>query len=316
MEEITLGKLFRFYNQNRKKVWLIILVFIFAMLIIRSLNGIYKQERQDNIKQSNTEENITEKEENYENQSKSLVSGGSVSKAHQKEFGQLIDNFLTYCKNHEPEKAYGLLSQDCKSVLYPNEELFEQQYYKNKFSGEKKYSFQSWTSTDTYIYLVKIFNNMLATGKGSSQSYIQEYISIVKENDTYKLNVDGFIGKVQRNVEETKNGVSIKINNSEIYMDYEMVNLTIKNDTENVVVLDSRNDTGTMYLVDSNKNKSESMAYENNEEDFIIDSGEEKKITIKFSNPYNEKVVAKKYVFSDIRTNNGGDIEEIEVNVN
>lgn len=310
-----MGKLFRFYNQNRRKVWVAILVFIFAMLIIRALNGIYKQETQDNIKQANTEENITEKNESYENQSKSLASGGSVSKSHQKEFGQLIDNFLTYCKNHEPEKAYGLLSQDCKSILYPNEELFEQQYYKNKFSGEKKYSFQSWTSTDTYIYLVKIFNNMLATGTGSSSNYIQDYISIVKEGDTYKLNVDGFVGKVQRNAEKSKDGLSIKINYSEIYMDYEMVNLTIKNDSENVIFLDSRKDTGTMYLVDSNNNKSESMAYENNEDDFIIDSGEEKSITIKFSNPYTEKVAVKKYVFSDIRMNNSSDIEEIEVNV-
>ena len=106
-------------------------------------------------------ENIAENNVNYENQSKSLISGGTVSETHQDEFGKLLDSFLTYCKNHEPEKAYGLLSQDCKNILYPNEKVFEQQYYKGKFSSEKKYSFQSWTSKETNIYLVKIFKNML-----------------------------------------------------------------------------------------------------------------------------------------------------------
>lgn len=295
-----MGKLFRLYNQNRKTVWITISVLIFAIVIIRTLNGMYKENNEQN---NVIAENVTENKVSYENQSKSLVSGGTVSETHQDEFGTLLDNFLTYCKNHEPEKAYGLLSQDCKNILYPNETIFEEQYYKGKFTGEKKYSFQSWTSKETHIYLVKIFNNMLATGMGSSENYIQDYISIVKENDTYKLNVNGFVGKAQRKVEKSKNGLTIKVNYSEIYMDYEIIDITVKNDTENTVLLDSRKNTGTTYLLDVNDNKFESMLYENSEEDLIIKPGEEKEIKIKFSNPYREKMNAKEYVFSDIYMN-------------
>ena len=288
---------FRLYNQNRRNVWVAILVIIFVLLIIRTLNGIYRDAKnQDNTIVKNT----TENEVSYKNQSESLVSGGSVSEAHQEQFGKLIDNFLTYYKNHEPEKAYGLLSEDCKNILYPNETIFEQQYYKNKFTSEKKYSFQSWTSKDTYIYRVKIFNNMLATGTGNSEKYIQDYISIVKENDSYKLNVNGFVGKVQRNKEASKKGVTIKVNNSEIYMDYEIINITVKNSTENTILLDSRKNSNSIYEIDANNNEFEAITYENSEDDFIVEPGEEKQIKIKFSNPYREQMTAIKYVFSDI----------------
>lgn len=310
-------KLFRLYNQNRKKVWLAIIVFIFAIIIIKTLNSMYR-EKSLSQEETNTYANTTQNQTKYENQSKSLVSGGSVSESYKEKFGNLIDNFLTYCKNHEPEKAYGLLSEDCKNAMYPNEQIFEQQYYSSKFKGEKKYSFQSWTSTDTYIYLVKIFNNMLATGMGDSENYIQDYISVVKENDTYKLNVNGFVGKIKRNAEKSKDGLTIKINYSEIYMDYELVNITIKNDTENTVLLDSRKNTESMYLLDYNKNKFISMAYENMEDDFIINPGEEKKINLKFCNPYREKMPTTEYVFSDIEMNadESGDKQEIVIDLN
>ena len=308
---------FRLYNQNRRSVWVGILVIIFVLLIIRTLNGIYRDAKNQN---NTISKNITENEVSYKNQSESLVSGGSVSEAHQEQFGKLIDNFLTYCKNHEPEKAYGLLSEDCKNILYPNETIFEQQYYKNKFTSEKKYSFQSWTSKDTYIYRVKIFNNMLATGTGNSEKYIQDYISIVKENDSYKLNVNGFVGKVQRNKEASKKGVTIKVNNSEIYMDYEIINITVKNSTENTILLDSRKNSNSIYEIDTNNNKFKTITYKNSEDDFVVEPGEEKQIKIKFSNPYREQMTAIKYVFSDIYmdTNNvqyGSNNVEIKVDL-
>ena len=38
-----------------------------------------------------------------------MVTGGNVSDSVKNKFGDLVDTFLGYCKNHEPEKAYGLL---------------------------------------------------------------------------------------------------------------------------------------------------------------------------------------------------------------
>ena len=141
----------RFYNQNRMKIFIILLAIIFIFVIIQLLNSLEAEK----VENKNSNVNTAEvQEKNYDKESESIVSGKYVSGTYKQEFGNLIDSFLSYCKNHEPEKAYELLSQDCKNVLYPTLEFFKEAYYNDIFSGDKMYSFQSWTSRDTYIYLV------------------------------------------------------------------------------------------------------------------------------------------------------------------
>ena len=302
--------IFRWYNQNRGKFWATILVIVFLLLIIYTLNYLYKvqdQERNNRIAENSsnttnsTQENVVQNPNRKQNQS--MISGGTVPEGYEDIFSDLINNFFTYCKNHEPEKAYDLLSTDCKEILYPNVQIFIDQYYKNKFSNEKLYSFQSWTSKEMFIYQVRIYNNMLATGQGSDQQYIQDYVSIVNDNGEYKLNVDGFLRTFARGKEQTKNGITIKIDSSEIYMDYEILNVFVTNNTKDTVLLDSKTETDSVYAQDKNKVKFEAMLYENKDEELEIEPWSEKQIKIKFSNSYREGNNMKSITFSDVYAN-------------
>ena len=314
-----MNKLIRWYNQNRGKVWLLVGAIIFLILIIYTLNNLYKAEDErvaNQIFQNEAENQKTATTQNeYTKQSQSMVSGTTIPEQYKKTFGDLIDSFFTYCKNHEPEKAYDLLSVDCKEILYPNEQIFEEQYYKNKFSTEKLYSFQSWTSEELYIYQVKIFNNMLATGQGSDQQYIQDYVCIVNDNGEYKLNVGGFLGVIARNKEQTQNGITIKIDSSEIYMDYEILNVFITNNTKNTVLLDSKTETDSVYAQDTNDIKFEAMLYENTDEELEIQPWSQQNIKIKFSNSYREGNNMQSIIFSDVYAN-AEDVEYGENNLN
>ncbi len=292
----------RYYNQNRIKIWLIIIAVVLIIFMVHTVNNITKNKVQQE-EEARRQETITKSKSNeadYTNESQSIISGGSVSDKYQKDFGKLVDQFLTFCKNHEPEQAYGLLTQDCKNILYPTVEIFKNQYYAPKFSTEKLYNFQSWTASDSYIYLVKIYDNMLATGKGTGNEYIQEYVSVMRENGTYKLNVGGLVGTHIRNAETTKDNITIKVEKSEVYMDYEIANIVVKNENPYVIVLDTRNETDSTYLVNTNNIPFEAMLYENDEDDFIIEPNQEKSIKIKFSNSYQSGTGVEKYVFSDI----------------
>ena len=240
-----MGKLIRFYNQNVRKVWTIVLIIVFALMIISAFNSMYKKRSEDRNKEIQSGEYI----QKYHNESESMVSGGYVPDSVREDFGDLIDSFFNYCKNHEPEKAYGLISNDCKQLLYPTEEVFEEQYYKNKFKADKLYSFQSWTASDTYIYLVKIFDNMLATGSGSSQEYIQDYVSVVKENGEYKLNINSYIGRVSIAKKYSKDGLTIEVLDRYIFMDYGIYSLKIQNNSGSTVLLDSMEETNKTYVV-------------------------------------------------------------------
>ena len=88
--------LIRMYNQNRIKIWVIIIGIIISITVIQNLN---KAIRDENKEKNNK---ITEQQQNisiYKNESKSMVSGGTVSDAQQDEYGNLIEQFLKYCIN-------------------------------------------------------------------------------------------------------------------------------------------------------------------------------------------------------------------------
>lgn len=300
-----MGKLIRYYNQNRIRIWLVILIIAFLILIIHTLNGFSKEENanvKNKVNQENTENTETTNQVNYTKESRTLVDGDQVPEIYQKDFGSTIDNFLQYCKNHEPEKAYDLLSNECKEVLYPTEEMFTEQYYNPKFSTDKIYDFQSWTAEGPYVYLVKIYNNTLATGKGTSEKYIQDYISVVLESGSYKINVNGFVG-IRRfnNAEGNKADVSITVNEAEVHMDYSIATVVIKNNSDRSILLDSREDAGSIYVVDTNGGKSEALLYEILDEDLEVEAQGQKELKIKFSNSYQSSSNIAEYIFSDVQ---------------
>ena len=299
-------RLFRFYNQNRKKIWLMIGIIAFVFLIIQLLNNIAKEH---NEKDRQQHENIESTETtfnnvvSYDKQSESIISDDKVSGEKKVTYGKLIDEFFTYCINHNPEKAYELLSTDMKNNMYESEALFESLYYSSKFEGNKQYSFQSWTTgNNRYTYQVKIFDDMLSTGK-SNNSYIEDYVTIVEENESYKLNVNSYIGKEIINVTAQNENISLQVINKYIYKDYQIFDIVVKNNTENQILLDTRENTKETYLLDNNDNKFEALLYENSEKDLLLKANEIKKIKIKFNIVENENLKIKSINFDNIVLN-------------
>lgn len=289
-------KLLRYYSQNRIKVWAIILAIVFIILIIQVLNNIAKKNNQSNDSQEATVSN----EVSYENESKSIITEGSVPEIYREGFGNIIDEFYTYCINHQPEKAYELLAPDTKKVLYQSEQQFENLYYKEKFKGDKDYSFQSWTSSssDIYIYQVKIFENMLSTGKANE--YMEDYVTIVPVNDSYKLNINSYIGRREVNQKQSNDFITVEVSISDVYLDYEVYTLRIKNNTDHTILLDTRRKTNTTYITDQKNNKFESFLYENKEQDLVFEPQKSKTIQIKFNDSYRSNINITSMNFTDI----------------
>lgn len=291
-------KLLRYYNQNRLKIWAILLAIVLGYALLQVLNNA--------IANHNTEENNNEQETtsnnvvSYRNESESMVTGGSVSDLYSDEIGAFINQFFTYCVNHEPQRAYGMVSNNTKQVLYPTEALFEKNYYENKFIGDKQFSFQSWSRSDTlYIYQVRIFDNMLATGQ-TSDNYIEEYVTITVEEGSYKLNLNSYLGRKQISVKNEDENLSIQVVMLDRYLDYEVYTLNVQNKTDSNILLDTKRKTNSCYVVDSMGNKFEALLYENSDEDLEILPNEMKTIQIRFSDAYREGLQIKSINFTDI----------------
>lgn len=291
-------KLFHFYNQNRKRIWIIAIVIVFGFAIIQILNQFSIEKNKRSF--SDHTENKINTEKTYEEESKSIVSGGTVSKTYSKDFGKVIDEFFTYCINEQPQKAYDLLSSACKEELYPSEAIFREQYYQKIFNQKKTYSFQSWTSGRAYIYLVKIFDNMLATGKDNSDKYIQDYVTLVKEKEDYKLNINSFVAKQEIGKQKEKNGVTIKVQNSNIFMEEQIYVTKITNHTDKTILIAPTDKLNAIYIVDENNISFSCALNEILQEDLMVEPGKSKTIKFKFNNSYRDSVKIDKIVFSNI----------------
>ena len=293
-------KLLQLYNQNRLKVWAIILASIFIIVLIQLLNNFAKEEN-DNKKISNENEETTQNVVSYNQESESIVSSGKVSDKYKDKFGEIIDEFYTYCVNHQPEKAYQMLSVDTKNLMYPTQKLFEKLYYESKFDGNKQYSFQSWSTYDQiYVYKVKIFDDMLSTGKSSDQDSIEDYITVVPDEDTFKLNINSYITRKEINKKDSNDIITAEVGVSDIYMNYQIYTIRLKNNTDNTIILDTRKKTNTTNITDERENRFYAMLYENKEEDMILKPQESKTIKIKFNVAYREELEIEKITFNNI----------------
>ena len=296
-------KLLRFYNQNRIKIWVVILGIIFILLVIQIFDSVARSNREEQNRKILENEITVNNDVSYEIQSESIISDEDVPKLYREDFGNVIDNFFTYCIQHEPRKAYNLLSQETIDTLYPTVEIFEDLYYKEKFEGNKDFSFQSWiTSGNLYIYQIKIFDNILATGR-ANETYYEDYVTIVPEDGEYKLNINNLIGL--KNIYQTysSDGIDIRVKKAQTFMSYEIYTFDITNNTDNVILIDSRVKTDSVYLVDKVNNRYSALLYENSEEELVLQPGEKKEISIKFSDVYREGIVIEQIYWTDIILN-------------
>lgn len=310
-----MNKLIRLFNQNIKKIIIGVLAILFVFVIINVLNEVAKENNQiaqNEAKESQNTSSTSSKnsEKSYENESTSLITGEKVSDKYQDTFGELIDNFLRACLEGDQEEAYNLLSQECKDELYPSKEIFIDKYCKDKFTVNRKYSFQTWSSKEPYIYRIKIFEDMLASGKANT-NYIEDYYTIVEENGDHKLNISSFIGKVDKNSENEKNGIKVRIKNIKVYLNYLLYTLEVENNTEDTVLLDRRKATDETYLVDKSGALYLALLHENTEEDLLVGAQEKKEVKIKFSCTYQQNTKVEEIVFSKVILN----YEQYEQNI-
>lgn len=295
-----MNKFTRLYNQNRKQIIVTLCIIIFAFLMIQLFNTAYREINKEKINSQNETTEDKNTENDYTKQSQSLVSDDEITGTYKTDFGNLIDTFLKNCSEKKYNEAYDLLTSDCKNTLYPSKDIFADQYCLKKFTEGKTYDFQAWSTKGAYIYLVKIYDDILSSGRLSNKSYIQDYYSIMEENGEYKLNINGYIGLMKRNNKKESDNIRISVDYSNVYIDYEIYTLTIKNSSDKDILLDSKENTETVYVSDKNDYQYEALMYEVLDEDLLIHTQEEKEIKIKFSNNYNEGINMRKLVFSKI----------------
>lgn len=278
--------LVRWYNGNRGKFWIAILIIIAIIFFVQVTNNFYKQKpntEKPNMS-STIRNNINSNISGTLESSTSLIEGSSVSSQNLETQTSVIDNFIKFCNNGDIEKAYNLLTEECKEEVFPSLESFKNKYHNNVFNTYKTYTIQNWSGS---TYKLKLTEDALTTGKVSSNSsYLQEYMTVVKKDSEYKLNINNYIGRKEINKTTTVKGITINIISKETYMDYSEYTVKIKNTTDNTILLDNGERTDSIYLLDQKDVKEYANTGEIIYSTLKIMSGESRNYTFKFSNSY------------------------------
>lgn len=287
-----MARLSRFYNQNRHIIWIIIVSAVLVFGIIRILNNIYKNKPIDS---SSTNSTTTYNNDNY-----SIISRTEISEQEVNETTNIVDEFIKFCNNKDISSAYNLLSKDCKETLYPTEEKFSKDYVENIFETYKIYDKKTWiTDNDRITYRINITEDILSTGN-SQELAIEEYYTLVKEDNQYKLNIHNYVGKEVINKSKTENNITFNVVERYIYMEYEIYKINVNNLSNNKIMIDSKEKTRNVNIIDQNELKYVAFLNEISKNNLIIYPGINKDLKIKFNKSYNPKYLDEYMEFSDI----------------
>ena len=288
------SKIMRYINQHLREIIFITIAIIFVIVIIQVLNNAAIERSNNRILS-----NVVNIEPAY-NPSRTAIEGANVPQEQQTINNNIINSFLEYCNNSAPEKAYEILTEDCKEKYYPTLEQFINKYYNLVFNNKKSYSIQSWINDGfSYTYKVKISEDMLASGiyNGSSA---EDYYTLVIQNGETKLNINSYVYRKEINTEVEQDKIQINVVNKNVYIDYEEYSIKVTNHSNKDIALDSKETTKATYTLSSDDIKYSSYIEELSTEDLIVKSGETKTINIKFNKMYSPNKEIDRIAFSDV----------------
>ena len=300
----------RLYNQNKKKIWRIILIVTCLFILIQVLNYLAR----NNIKNEKDEDEITETQLINNSSfisSKSLVSGNNISEDTLLDINETMDNFIEFCNTRQYEQAYDMLTDDCKENVYNTLDSFINGYCSNIFNIERIYSIENWIGK---TYKVRYTEDFLSTGIDTQGYAKQDYITFEKQDNVYKLNINNYVGKENIKKKTEENDITINVLSKNIFMTYEEYTIEVTNNNNQSILLDSMQNMQSLYLEDNNNMTYSSYNHEFTEPSLTVQAGETKEITIKFYNNYTSGRKIKYIVFSDLIMNydKSTEMEKIE----
>lgn len=313
MQELKL-----WYNNHRKKIWVIVGIIAAVIICIQLLNYFVSRNNDNVTTNIYTSNDTTTQIENGTNinleSTQSAVSGQEVSKDKLESETTVIGKFMDSCNNGNIEEAYNLLTDECKEQMYNSLENFEQTYYQDVFEGQNKiYTVENWTGS---TYKVDISEDILATGKSNNGYVKQDYITVKENNGEYKLNINNYIEHRDINKNTEKEDIIMNVISKNVYMDREEYTIRVTNNKDTAITLDGMSNAKSLYLEDSKGATYSAYTHELTSPMLNIESGETKELTIKFYSRYVSTKIIDDMVFSDLIVYNAQGSETIEFRAN
>lgn len=215
-------KIRRFIKKNRKKVIFVII----TVAIVIAINYILKNMPEEEIPKTTYEPNVA------------VMDESEVPKKWHSEIENRIKTFVDYCNNKEYQKAYDMISDDCKDAIYPVIGDFKE-YVDKRFQVKRIYSIQNFSNiSKQYIYDVNFMSDFMATGStGTNYGYVQEKFVFTEDDNSLKFAIGGFVRTNILDAFVEDENLKIVTKKKNVYYDHETYTVDITNKTDYPIVL-------------------------------------------------------------------------------
>ncbi|MBR6033565.1 MAG: hypothetical protein IKP28_02330 [Clostridia bacterium] len=183
-----------------------------------------------------------------------IENGQTTPNKWQEKIENMIDEYINLCNEKEYEKAYNMINEDCRKEVYPSLEDF-QAYVDYVFATDKVYSIQNYSNRDNiYIYRVRIFDDILATGltNDTSFKYFEDRMSFKETNGKLTMSVKEFIDKDNFDKVYEDKYIRIAITEKRINYDYEKYTIRFTNKTEHYAAISDGAMSGNIKIETEN----------------------------------------------------------------
>ena len=157
-----------------------------------------------------------------------------------------------------------------------------------KFLEQVNFELQLWyTVSNCYTYRITYnIGNLLQTGgKGESSNFL-DYITLIKQNGEYKLNINKFIRKETLNRQGSNRGIEVAIHSKSIYIDYEIYHMTVQNNTQKTILLNDGINANNFNLIGTSNSTFSSDISELPVSSLTLEPQYRKTIDVKFNKVY------------------------------
>ena len=212
----------------------------------------------------------------------------------------LVDTYFNYCNTKQYDKAYAMLSQECKNIYYPTLQDFKD-YVDLVFNENKVYYMQNYSNyNNVYIYRIRIMEDILKTGlTGESDiQYYEEKIAISQDaSGKLWLSIREFITTEPMDVVYEDDYMKVRVLQRDVFYENETYTVEVKNKSDYIMVLADGTENPEMALQvgSSTRAPNDSNLY------VVIQPGETQTFTVNFTKFYDESSQSTGLTFNAVR---------------
>ncbi len=173
----------RFFRANKRILFIIFVVWA----IIFFINMIFTNMPEQYVPETTYEAHT------------SVISSSSTPSAMEDPIEKMIDEYVACCNDGNYQKAFDMLSEDCKKYEFDNDIVKFMDHVLTKIPTPKIHAIQSYSKAKhndktMYIYEVKYIDDILATGLTNQEyRYIQENMTFFKHENKIEMNVGNYM---------------------------------------------------------------------------------------------------------------------------